>query len=341
MMVSSNRIHSDDRLLCRITSDLAGQLAALTGTTPDVARVGADPPLLSGAILHSDRLPVAAMGFAAESDRTLTITDPVFLQNVPTNVRQQWTLRLLKEVLQEAKKNGSRLIRCLQPVDADASVIEMTQTLTESGFLQQARIVILEKSTSDDRLQEMFGAQTSEAETGSSFIVDLLTATQWSGDADSEAVFKVVLRQVLADSMDLRRLPPPEVHELLEDWSRQQASMVLVRQGEQIIGLCASTMGSEQNSAGSASTTALIQYIGVVPGFRRTGIASNIIALLPKLLSSAHSPESQTILRLKVFCDAGNQPARMLYLRSGFEMTGELDVWCRGTGAAQCCINSV
>ena len=334
MIVSTNGIDSDKCFLCRITSDLAGQLAALAGTAPDGAPVGADRPQLAGVILHCDGLPVAAMGFATESDRTLTITDPVFLQIIPTNIRQQWTHWLLQAVFQEAEKNGSRIIRCLQPVDTEASVIWMTKTLAESGFLQQAGIVILEKCTTDVGVQETFTAQTSEAETGSSFVADVLTATQWSGDADSEAVLKVVLLQVLAESMDLQRLPSPEVDDLLENWRRQQAIMVLVRQGEQVIGLCAIAKGSEQISEGSASTTALIQYIGVVPGFRRTGIASNVIASLPKILSGAHQPESQTIMRLKVFCDTENQPARMLYARSGFEMTGELDVWCRGTGAA-------
>ncbi len=329
MMVSTNGIDSDNRYHCRITSDLAGKLAASAGTAPDVAPVGADRPQLSGVILHCDGLPVAAMGFATESDRTLTITDPVFLQIVPTNVSQQWIHWLLQAVFQEAKKNGCRMIRCLQPINHEASVSGMTQTLAESGFLQQARIVILEKCRSDVRVQEMFGAQTSVAVTGSSFVGDVLTATQWSRDADSEAVVKVVLQQILADSMDLQRLPPPQVDDLLEDWRRQQAIIVLVRQGEQMIGLCASTMSAEQNPEGSASSTALIQYIGVVPGFRRTRIASNIIALLPKLLSDADQPESQTILRLKVFCDTENQPARMLYARCGFEMSGELDVWCR------------
>ena len=295
MIISTNGIDSDNCYLCRITGDLAGKLAASAGTAPDVVPVCEDRPQLSGVILHCDGLPVAAMGFATESDRTLTITDPVFLQIVPTNVRQQWIHWLLKAVFQEAKKNGCRMIRCLQPINSEASVIGMTQALAVSGFLQQARIVILEKCRSDVCVQEMFGAQTSVAVTGSSFVGDVLTATQWSRDEDSKAVVKVVLQQVLADSMDLPRLPPPEVDDLLEDWRRQQAIIVLVRQGEKLIGLCVSTMSAERNPEGSASSTALIQYIGVVPGFRRTRIASNIIALLPKLLSDADQPESQTM----------------------------------------------
>ena len=339
MIESNNRMESCIRFLCRLTSDLAGELAALTGVSQDAVQVSADRERFAGVILYFSGRPVAAMGFAMRADRTLTISDPVFLQIYPADARQQWTCWLLDAVIQEAESTGCRALRWVQPDDTAASESWMSRTLAESGFVKLARTVVLEKCTLEFPEHEAFREQQTDdgpgrfAQRGSFLVAAVLKATQWSGHADSEEVLRALLRQILGESMDLQRLPMPEIDDLIEDWRSQQATIVFVRQGGLAIGLCSCVTDMEQASDGSATTMVLIQYIGVLPGFRRTGIASNLIESLPEFLSRDYQPECGTMLRLKVFCDTENHPARSLYASCGFEESGELDVWYRLIGA--------
>ena len=345
MIEFNNRIESDIRFLCRITSDLAGELAALTGVAHEAVQISRDREKFAGVILHFSGRPVAAMGFAARAEGTLTISEPVFLQIHPTDARQQWTCWLLHVVIQEAETTGCRTLRCVQPVDTAASESWMTRTLTESGFVKQARTVVLEKCASEVHEHKTIREQETDdgpgrlAQRGSSVVTEVLKATQWSGNADSEVMLRSVLQHILAESMDLQRLPVPEVEDLLEDWRSPQATIVFVRQRGQTVGLCSFVTDMEQASDGSATTMVLIQYIGVLPGFRRTGIASNLIESLPGFLSGDYQPECLTMMRLKVFCDTENHPARSLYASCGFEESGELDVWYRSCDSARQSVN--
>lgn len=330
----------DHRCVWRITDDLAGELAALAATTIDVQGFDKDRSQFAGVILHCEGRHVAAMGFAKESDRTLTITDPVFLETDSAGMRLQWTQWLLQAMFQEAHGTGCRMIRSLQPVDTGASESEMTGTLTATGFAKKARVAVLEKYTSNDRVQKSTGERDSGTgpvrirEICSTLVTEILTATQWSTDANSEAIITKVVCQILAESADLQRLPVPLADDLLEDWRTRQVAIVLIRHDAQVIGLCAVATGSSQFLDDSESTTALIQYIGVIPECRRTGIASGFMTLLPQILMRDDQPEFRKIVSLRVFCDTENEPARRLYARCGFEISGELDVWCRETIAA-------
>ena len=333
----SSALGFDHRFQCRITRDLAGELASSNGTAPDELTFATDRTRFGGVILQSGGRGVAAMGFSHEPDRTLAITDPLFLQPTPTGIRQQWTGWLLRIVFQYAEKNGSRLLRSLQPVETATSESWMTQTLASSGFTKRAGVAVLEKWTSAVPVpvtldhQESAGGSARTGEPDPSTVMDVLAATQWPGNAATEGALKAVLRAILTESMDLPHLPVPDVDEMLTGWRRQQAEIVLVRQHGKAVGVCVVSVDSEPIPAAQVSPAAIILYIGVIPEVRRTGIASHLVALLPGLLSGAQQPQSRAITGLKTYCDAGNQPARRLYARCGFNVSGELDVWCRAT----------
>ncbi len=320
---------SDDRFSIRVTNDLAGDLAALSAGVflekrGDESRPAL--PLQQGVMLCFEDHPVAAMGFAVELNRTLTITDPVFLRPGSTNTRERWTRRLLAMMTQKAGKIGCETLRSLQPVGAPASRPWMPRVLAESGFLKRAGIEGLETRIPASGEHSTAIRRDDEERIGPGFSMELLTASQRSGGL--RVALPDIVRQILADSHDLKELPHPDADHLVADWVLHQSTIALLLRKKTIVGVCVCAMQRDQSAQGSVSVSVLIQYLGVLPEFRRTGVAASAIAALPEILSRGCVTEAP-ISRLRVFCETANEPARALYAKCGFETCSEFSVWLK------------
>ncbi len=75
-----------------------------------------------------------------------------------------------------------------------------------------------------------------------------------------------------------------------------------------------------------------LEYVGVVPQFRRRQLASWLIGQMKLLLhQSVCDVACETVspvTTIKAFSDAANVPATALYQSQGFALAAEMQLWC-------------
>lgn len=328
-----------------LTSDLARLLKA---EDPDAVPCDATAsPAASrtltafpGIILLYDHRPCAAIGYTREPCDTVAISEPIVLLEATAEFFRAFCGQLIEAVKRRAVSEGARRLQILLPEPAGNAGLE--RVLTEHGF----------KSTTDIVQWDLFVAAVDRCMSPDRSIIQLYDFA--ASNTASAREIQSALDAVLDSSEDLASQPHPTAAELLTRWQGMGAHVFVYRIGHEIAGLLTcvthpilSAVTPVVGTTSHSDTHVCIEYIGVVPAFRRWQIATLLIRELPTLLSSicdSDSPASERLemqqvshrlngiksqgLKVTAYSDAANVPANSLYQRCGFVRTISRHLWC-------------
>ena len=328
-----------------LTSDLARLLQAqntdaVGGDSTQSPAARRTQTVFPGIILLDDHHPCAAIGYTREPCETIVMSEPVVLLEATDAVYQALCGQMIGAVKRRAVFEGARRLHILIPRSAENAVSE--QLLTELGFVCATEIVQWD-------LTLPMVDRCSQPNHSLIQLYDFSAST-----AASALEIQFALDAILNCSEDLSSQPHPTAAELLTRWQRMQAHVFVCRCEERIAGLITcvsipilSAAATVPGTTSPSDTSIGIEYIGVVPAFRRRQIASLLIRQIPTLLSSicdARSPVSERLepqqdtyrlkgielqgLKVAAYSDAANAPANSLYQRCGFVQTVRRHLWC-------------
>lgn len=169
-----------------------------------------------------------------------------------------------------------------------------------------------------------------------------LTTSDISMKPDIHQQLLDLLREILADSQELTHLPTPAPHQLLQNWIQQNARLLAARHSDgRPVALCSVLNETTPHGQQPPQPSGLhIAFLGVHPGFRRQGIASQLIRELQSgrrpLINTQITPSSTTDRAstlgtppLAVHVDESNRPAVLLYQQLGFQRLITMELWTR------------
>lgn len=328
-----------------LTSDLARLLkaehtdAVACDATPSAA-ASRTPIAFPGIILLYDHRPHSVIGYTREPCETVAISEPVVLLDSTEDVYRALCGQLIEAVKRRAVFEGARRLQILLPVSkCDAG---LQRVLTEHGF----------KSATDIVQWDLSAAAVDRCMSPDRSIIQ-----RYDFAASRPAAVREIqsaLDAVLEYSEDLASQPHPTAAELLTRWQRMGAHVFVYRSGHEIAGLLTcvthpilSAVAPITGTTSHSNTNVCIEYIGVVPAFRRRQIASLLIGQIPALLNSicdSGSPDSKRLetqqgshrlngiqsqgLKVTAYSDSANAPATSLYERCGFVRTISRHLWC-------------
>ncbi len=312
-------------------------------------------------LLLRDNRPCAAVGYLRECTGTIVVSEPVVFLDTSGDVRRALCGQLIGQVRRRAVSEGFQRLHLLLPASASATSIE--GLAAEHGFVQAADIFQWESTVA--------ARDQCSPPDRSKFPLYSFPAN----DVASAGEIQRAIAAILACSEDLAGQPQPTAAELLTKWQRMQARLFLCRSGPEIAGLMSCVTNSIRSGGATVSSAAwisetnvCIEYIGVMPAFRRRQIASLMIREIPVLLSlegDSHRRASQRLaawqgpvtlhpdetggsdqiidpdtlsevapqaLRVTAYSDAANTPANGLYQRCGFVQITRLRLWCCDLG---------
>ena len=271
-------------------------------------------------VLLRDNRPCAAIGYLPGSTGTLVVAEPVVFLNVSVEVHRALCGQLLEHVKRRAVSEGMQRLHLLLPASAGDTGFE--RLLTDLGFVKATHIHHwdLSMAVSDPCLPP----------DRSTFQL-----SDFGANPDVADEIQFAIDAILECSEDLTSQPPPTAAQLLTRWQRLQASVFVYRVERAIAGLM-SCVTNPVNSAEAAppstmlapETHVCIEYLGVVPAFRRKKIASRMISQIPILFSSVCEANYPQASRVTAYSDAANTPANCLYERYGFVQTTGHHLWC-------------
>ena len=288
-----------------------------------------------GTILLYDNRPCAAIGYTTEPGGTVLISEPVVLLDVPDEVHRALCDQLLKQVKRRTATDGFQRIHFLQQESAGDVLFE--RLLTEQGFVNTATIIQWEWSLATEN-RDGSGARMKPKEKTSS--PDDQCTKPFHNFAATDCASARELRQaidaILECSEDLASQSPPTAEALLTGWGHLEAKVFVCRIEQEIAGVmsCATntiTAATVRSTALPPETNVCIEYIGVVPVFRRRQVASLMIRQIPKLMSMdtgcGKNGSLPQALKVTAYSDAANTPATHLYQRCGFVQTVTRPQW--------------
>lgn len=317
-----------DKLRCRITEDLPGEMAARVGKTLQSGDASANGPTFSGVSLTLDGRLVAALGFGLEPGGTLAITAPVFVMPAATEILSTWFGRMLDKVSEAASQRRCRLIRCLRSVDLNEDRFWMATVLKDREFSIRARIVHWVTAETCVRPAASSNPVVSSNTVGFPEAISYrqLSTAGLNQDAEEFRLLLELVESILTKTQDLRQFSDPVAEDLLADWSARNASVVIAEQDAAPIALSACVI---EPSGAFGKFDCRVQYIGVRPTSRRQGIASGMLTRLPSILNSPAWGDGNARVQISAFADHLNEPAAALYRRTGFSENGSFDAWCK------------
>ena len=288
----------------------------------DLKLVKSEAECFPGTILLHDNRPCAAIGYTREPGGTVTISEPVVLLNTSDEICQTICNELLKHVKKQAAVTGMQRLHFLQRESAEAA--KFASKLTALGFVHATDILQWELSSEQRQFSrpEKCGFELRD--------VSAIAVTE-------SRQLQSALETILECSDDLRHQPLPSAAELLGRWEQMKASVFVCYFEQRIAGLIACAAQSfrkaKSGAAESRSEANLcIEYIGVVPEFRRQKIASSMmdhVSFPPNFDdNTSHDRVSSQTLRVSAYSDSANLPAKGLYVRCGFTQTARMPLWC-------------
>ncbi len=314
---------------CRISRSLRRELMnAATDPSPFDSSVvtNADFP---GIILSIDHADCGGLAFIEESEATIAISDPVFVTPATPEQKRRWFQWMLLEVQAYSSRAPGSLVRSIQPPEAAESRDWITSSLKDAGFFIAAKAGYWVKRDCDDLQKDLSAHKVTRPPAMS---LKTLTFDKWSQDTRLLELLCELVNSILTDTQDLRGLPAATTQALMKQWLDQKASILLAEMNAVTAGLCVVT--NEFNEQSNASREYRIEYVGVRPGSRRLGIASELIRQLPATQelfgqNSTASPAAETApIRLTTFADQLNNSAVELYQKLGLVLEADFDIWC-------------
>ena len=309
-----------------------------------------------GIILLYDDRPCAAIGYIREPCETIAVFEPVVLLDATTDVYRALCGLLIGQVKRLAIPEGFQRVRLL--IQASAGDARLDQMLTEHGFVPATDIVRWDLSV-------VVSDQCPLPNRGTFELYD------FTANPAAAREIQLAIDEILECSEDLTSQPQPSAAELLSGWQRIQAYLIVYRIQQDIAGIMSCVTNPNKSAMTAIPSATLpseadvgIEYIGVVPAFRRRHIASLMIGQIPKLLSSVcdapsecdlrietehgpvahHGGESELAdrgsgpdrfsrnlpqaMRIAAYSDSENTPANCLYQRCGFVQTIRHHLWC-------------
>jgi GNAT superfamily N-acetyltransferase len=232
---------------------------------------------------------------------------------------------MLFEVIHQAHRSRSVLIRSLQRELPEPSPAWILNALSDQGFSRQAQVVRWTKTV----IPSHGPTAPKNAQEGKRKSSDLQFRRLTEADLTSDRnQLKSLLNNVFRQTEDLKSLPSPDADELLDDWHTNQGRVFVAEVQGASVAVCVCTPELDAESI-SGSRAFRIQYIGVRPDYRLKGIASGMLHHVPEWLASSGEVASGHILQLSAFADLSNQPASDLYRRCGFFLEAQMGLWCR------------
>lgn len=300
-------------------------------------------PSNPGMILLYDGDPYAAIGLTRESGGTVVISPPVLLMKQSDQIRDVLYEMLLKQVKRRAFEDGFLRLHVLEQESVDDGT--SPQLLIELSFAQVTQILHWEYSIApgDDEdsvtpLTQFDGYRVRPRS------YDIQSYDFAATNMDANRSLLRALEMILECSSDLNGQPLPKAAELLAKWQSIDAKVFACWIGREIAAVmsCAahtvappaftSSTTAERGSASSLETDVCIEYIGVVPAFRRRQAATWMIEKIPALMlqSSKDSgyPDLPSVTRIRTYSDAFNDPATRLYQKCRFVQVARMQMWC-------------
>jgi ribosomal protein S18 acetylase RimI-like enzyme len=320
-----------NRFACHETETLASDLARLLQpASPGTLVAGSAASCAAraavgfpGIILLYEGRPCAAVGYHRESEGTVVISEPVVLMDAVDNVRHALCDRLLKQIKHRTAADGAQRLHFLQQKSSGDPKFE--ELLKAQRFLHATDILQWELSVAA-------GYQCSSQDRYEFQRCDVPVT-----DAVSAGELQSALGAILKCSEDLSSQPQPTASDLLTRWQHNSATVFLCRIESRIacvISLGSRTMTSAAIAADTlpADASFCIEYIGVLPEYRRRGIARLMIGQIPVLTGlCGDGPtrrRSAETFKVTAYSDATNGPAISLYERAGFVRTARMQLWC-------------
>lgn len=294
-----------------------------------------------GIILLYDGHPCAAISYARESDATVVVAPPVSLIDATSDVRSNLYEVLLKRVKRISVDAGFLQMNFLQHDSSVESVF--LSLLAEQRFVPAAKILRWELPTSPESAAHQSAVHNLEMRIDNVHVdCTLHRFDMTNADADEIHEIQSALDAILSHSDDLPYHPRPQADHLLAKWQTMEANIFTCRMQGRIAGIlsCVACMATESVSeiqkacvAESLSESYLsLEYVGVVPEFRRRQLASWLIGQMKLLLHQSVSDVAcetvSAVTTVKAFSDAANAPATALYQSQGFALAAEMQLWC-------------
>ncbi len=276
-----------------------------------------------GTILLYDGRPCAAIGCTREPGGTVAVSEPIVLLNASDEVYQAVCIQLLNHIKRRTAAAGAERLHFLQSNTTCSA--RFASLLVPQSFVHVTDILQWERF-------EAAGRRVSPPDQCEFRLFDFT-----ANDAHNFGEVRQALDAVLECSEDLKNQPSPNAVELLARWKQMQARVFVCRFAESIAGVISCASQSFKSSAVEptplpSDSNICIEYIGVLPEFRRKKIATLMIEQMLTLSylggdALTNRREFQGV-KISAYSDSANSPARSLYHRCGFMQTARMPLWC-------------
>lgn len=243
---------------------------------------------------------VAFAGYAPEPGGAISLTPPLILTHTASDLIPAIVGLITDAVVAEPGVRGGGSVRCLTDDSVTAPVF---QALLASGFQVAATIGCY--------VAELTSAPVAGQRGGDPFGIRILSHQQIRTEQTQLAQAADAIN---ASSEDLTGLPKPPGDELVRQWSDQSARIIQAECDAQVVGLLVAT-GCDTVSTRAGGVT--LEFLGVVPEWRRRGVASSLLKVLVEGLGESLTDGALPV-EICVFVDEANAPALSWYRHSGF-----------------------
>ncbi|MEZ6043530.1 MAG: GNAT family N-acetyltransferase [Planctomycetaceae bacterium] len=305
-----DRARRNDRIQIIRVDHLMTTLARLRGiSTP----IGTD---FSGLIALQDGRPSIAVGYSFEPDNTLSLTLPIWLNNHAVSELKE----LIGECIRMASEAGLKGAHCLAPISESFQI----ETLRLAGFRKAATVVSVARRPVGIQLNHLQNRGERETDSEIEWNAQPLSPKMFAQRSDD---IVAALEEILSNSTDLLQIPRPSPDELEAVWGQKNGIVVTGCIGNHVCAIACVSLNNDQSylrgeSGGNTfpAPFACIEYIGVVPKYRRRRLGRRLLEECDRVFGDWIS-ENKFGLHVgstMAFVDSSNEPAMQFYARCGF-----------------------
>lgn len=249
-------------------------------------------------------------------------------------IRREAENLLLLDIVNQAKHDRPSFVRCVLP---DTDVRRDRTRMMRAGFrhaltlsrqsltVENRRLPAVRQSDRDSRCSDANAAEPAVAQS-----TDLADGRLSFESFDAHSIPEDVagelartLDQIMTHSNDAWAVPRCTGAQMLRLWNHLLATVVLTvaRCGRFVCGLTALST----DAGNEAEAAAVIEYIGVLPRYRRRGVASGLLQSAVVSFTGSDPPHAK--VNLVTHVDLQNSAAVNFYARHGFVEADRSSVW--------------